>query len=94
MPQHIVRLALRSLNISPPQRDKGIIISLGPPNDEHVMWVDFIIDKKLLSDRDNALTPKALRAIAAQLGMEVEEARFEIDDYSKERIIKRSRGEK
>lgn len=93
MPQQIIQLAIRSINLSPAQRDKGIIISLGNPNDEQPYVVDFIIDKKIMSDLGH-LTPKALREIVTQLGMEVEEARFSIDDYSKERIIKRSQGGK
>jgi hypothetical protein len=89
MPQQIVKLALRSLNISPPHRDKGIIISLGSVDETKPIKVEFIIDKKLVADNGN-LTPKALREIATQLGMEIEEARFAIDDYSKERILKRA----
>lgn len=89
MTKQIVRLAINSINVSPPA-SKHIIVSLTSPGTS--VLVEFVVDKKYTTrvpDGATGLTPAGLREIITQLGMEVEEAHFQIEDFRSEAVVKR-----
>lgn len=86
MTKKIVKLKINSLNLSP-QGNKHIIVSLGSIEDDP-MLIGFELDTKLLNPV-GGWSPKAIKEMATQLGMEVTEAHFELDDHMNKRVLKR-----